>query len=298
MTIAEALDIGTSKIGRRDAMLLLSHITDKPNGHIMLHEGDGLNVAAEKSYLDFLARRQTGEPLQYIIGNWEFMGQTLKTDHRALIPRPETELLVEEAFYFIRSCPPPINVLDLCTGSGCIAIAIASMAVAEGIDVEMTAVDKSGEALKLAKENAKSLGLKINYIESDLFSALEAAYGEGRADFIRTKANSDSLAFDIIISNPPYIPTAEIQTLDPVVRDHEPHMALDGGTDGMDFYRKIIPQSQKLLRQGGALCLEIGPAAVESIMIDAGYKDVKLINDYANLPRILRGINRKENKHV
>ena len=278
MTFAQAIEIGREKIGQRDAMLLLSHVTNQTSGYIMLHEDASLDVAAKASYMNGLARRQAGEPLQHIIGSWDFMGQVIKTDHRALIPRPETERLVEETFSFICGCKSPVHVIDLCTGSGCIAVALVCLAATEGIDLEIFAVDKSTDALELAKENAKHLGYdkKIKFIESDLFEAMH-----------------DFLSFDIIVSNPPYIPTAEIPTLEPVVRDYDPRMALDGGIDGMDFYRRIIPQSIEFLRPGGALFLEIGPTAVDGILSAVGFEDVQLINDYAGLPRILRGLKPK-----
>ena len=279
MTVAEALEFGKGKIERRDAVLLLCHITGQNSGYIMLNGHETMDMKAENLYQEYLRRRQTGEPLQYILGSWDFMGQTLNVDRRALIPRPETELMVEKSFEFIRGCElPDIRMLDLCTGSGCIAVAIASMAKAAGIGISIIATDISPAALELAKENsvANGFGNVIRFINSDLFDGEEFRNLKGK--------------FDIIISNPPYIPSEEIATLEPVVRDFEPHIALDGGIDGMDIYRRIVPQSFEFLRSGGALTLEIGPVAVEEMLINTNFSDVQLIRDYAGLPRILHGI--------
>lgn len=270
MTIKHALKLGTNQIGNRDTVLFLTHITGKHSGHVLLNDEEEIDGNEFESLIN---RRKTGEPLQYIIGKWEFMGHEIITDNRALIPRPETELLVEAAFNFVKTCNRPIKMLDLCTGTGCIAIATASLAKENAIDISITAADISHDALELAKNNATALGFeKIEFIQSNLFENI--------------KFNE----FDIIISNPPYIPSNEIEALDPVVRDHEPHLALDGGNDGMDLYRKIIPKSLDILRPNGALFLEIGPIGVRDILTDAGFKDICLIEDYAGIPRILYGV--------
>jgi len=259
MTINEALIYGTKIIGRWDTLLLLRHITGQTSAYIMLHEGTPLINGAE--FLSYVNRFKQGEPLQYIIGEWDFMGHTLRTDRRALIPRPETELLVEEALAFIK---PQMTVLDLCTGSGCIAAAIAGAG-----EYNVTAVDVSADALALAKENGE--GLNINFIQSDLFSEIKGL-------------------FDVIISNPPYITSAEMDTLSSTVLDYEPYLALHGGIDGMDIYRKLIPESLEFLKPGGALFLEIGPVAVKDIMVVSGFKDVVMKQDYAGLNRIVYGV--------
>jgi len=203
MTIGQALDLGQGKIGRRDAMLLLSKTIHKDNGYIMLHEKKILDENEEKLYRDSLARRQNGEPTQHILGTWDFMGHEFITDSRALIPRPETELLVQEVLAFIGDSN--YRILDLCTGSGCIAISIA---LATNADV--TAVDICQDAINLAKENAVKLNANIEIIQSDLFEKVEGG-------------------FDAIVSNPPYITSSEMDVLESSVRDFEPHLALDGG---------------------------------------------------------------------
>jgi release factor glutamine methyltransferase len=201
------------------------------------------------------------------------MGLPFITDRRALIPRPETELLVEEAFAFIkRICGGEkiVRVLDVCTGSGCIAIAIACLT---DEFVHITATDISPDALSLARENAEKNFLspeRINFIETNLLDGID---GE----------------FDVIISNPPYILSGDMAALAPTVRDYEPHLALDGGADGLDFYRRLIPQSKNALCKGGALFLEIGPPETMDLMFEAGFENINLIRDYAELERILTG---------
>jgi len=259
MTMNQALVHGTETIGRRDTLLILRHLTGQTSANIMLCD-DKLLENSEK-FLEYVNRFKQGEPLQYIIGEWDFMGQTLRTDSRALIPRPETELLVEEALAVLK---PGMTVLDLCTGSGCIAAAIARAG-----DFSVTAVDISADALALAKHNGEGLG--IHFIQSDLFSEVEGA-------------------FNVIISNPPYITSEEMNTLSPTVLDYEPHLALHGGEDGMDIYRRLIPESLKFLKPGGALFLEIGSAGVKDIMVASGFKDVHMKQDYAGLNRIVYGV--------
>lgn len=258
MTINEILQYGIALIGQRDAALLLCHVVGHNTAHILLHGDKPLQNPEQ--FIAYVNRRKQGEPLQYIIGQWDFMGRTFKTDSRALIPRPETELLVEEA---LRFCKAGFNVLDLCTGSGCIAVSIATTG-----NYNVTAADISADALCLAQENGTGLG--INFVQSDLFSNINGI-------------------FDIIVSNPPYISAHELDSLSPTVLNYEPHLALHGGDDGMDIYRRLIPKSLKFLKPGGALLLEIGPEAVCGIMISSGFKNVQLKKDYAGLPRIVFG---------
>jgi release factor glutamine methyltransferase len=238
-----------------------------------------------ETYFEYISRRQTGEPLQYIIAQWEFMGVPLITDSRALIPRPETELLVEEASAFINKFPSlegcreaagwpqarPIRIADICTASGCIAIAVARLL---GERAKIIATDISPQALSLARENAEKNHIspaQINFIETDLLDGIDEK-------------------FDVIISNPPYISCREMDELSPTVRDHEPHLALHGGTDGMDFYRRLIPQAKNVLLPGGGLFLEIGSPAVIELMQAEGFENVNLLCDYAELPRIVTGV--------
>jgi len=186
----------------------------------------------------------TGRPLWYIIGDTDFCGYKIKVDERVLIPRPETE---ELAMMTVASLEEGNSVLDLCTGSGALAIAIYKEAEKSGRKVKMTAVDISAEALEVAKENAEANGADILFLQSDLFSRIR-----GR--------------FDVIVSNPPYIPTAVIDTLQREVKDYEPHLALDGGADGLDIYRCIAAEASKYLNRGGALLMEVGAGQAEDVI--------------------------------
>ncbi|MCL2199792.1 MAG: peptide chain release factor N(5)-glutamine methyltransferase [Defluviitaleaceae bacterium] len=271
MTLEIALQQGIKIAGRRDAGLFLAHATGYSTNGIIVNILKEMEAEDHDRYISYLERWQTGEPLQYIIGEWDFMGLTFSTDKRALIPRPETELLVEEAFKFMSILDKsPVRVLDACTGSGCIAL---SLACGTGGWADITATDISADALALARENAQRLGLpddRVNFIQSDL---LENVTGE----------------FDVIISNPPYILSGDIAGLSPTVRDHEPHLALDGGADGLDFYRRLIPQAKKLLAPDGMLLLEIGPPTVTDIMKSEGF-DAEMLQDYAKIDRIVCGV--------
>ncbi|MCL2404755.1 MAG: peptide chain release factor N(5)-glutamine methyltransferase [Defluviitaleaceae bacterium] len=270
MTIQEALRLGVDAIGRHEAQLLLSHVTGMSLEKIIFdYYTKPLDEPAKGAFFAGLERRKTKEPLQYILGKWEFMGLDIITDTRALIPRPETEIMVEEALTLIQELGRPANVLDVCTGSGCIAVAIAKLSGSNVASV--TAVDISPAALALAAENATLHEVNnINLVQSDLFCGLNGQ------------------TYDVIISNPPYIPTADISSLQPEI-SHEPKLALDGGHDGLDIYRRLIPASVKHIAPTGALFLEIGPRDVETIMYKAGYGIVRLVKDYSGLDRVLIG---------
>ena len=267
MTLQDALNLGAAAIGRHEAKFLLSHATGLSPDKLILYANKPLDEPAKGAFFAGLERRKAKEPLQYILGRWEFMGLEVITDTRALIPRPETELLVEKALEHIQNLNRPAKVLDVCTGSGCIAVAIAKLSGAE-----VTALDISPAALSLAAENANLNNVTLNLVQSDLFQSLEKQ------------------TYDIIISNPPYIPTSELTTLQPEITNHEPILALDGGPDGLDLYRRLIPESLKHLSPNGAIFLEIGPSEAKGIMTQAGYDIVHLIKDYAGKDRILIGI--------
>jgi len=214
---------------------------------------------------EIVKQRITGRPLWYCIGDTEFYGYNIKVDERVLIPRVETELLVYNALPFINS---ESKVLDLCTGSGAIAISVKKEK-----DAIVTATDVSAEALSLAKDNAKNNNADIEFIESDMFGALK-----GRK-------------FDVIISNPPYIKKADIDTLQTEVKDFEPLSALDGGEDGLDFYRIIALEVADYLIDGGVLLLECGidqAEDVKKLLVKA--KSVQIIKDYENIDRIVKAV--------
>ncbi|MBE5750471.1 MAG: peptide chain release factor N(5)-glutamine methyltransferase [Clostridiales bacterium] len=209
--------------------------------------------------------RISGRPLWYCIGDTDFYGYKIKVDERVLIPRPETEILVSESKKVVKS---DSKVLDLCTGSGAIAISVKKETSAT-----VTASDISRDALSLAKENAKANGVDIEFVESDMFSALV-----GRK-------------FDVIISNPPYIPSDDIQTLQKEVKDFEPTLALDGGKDGYVYYKIIADNARAYLNDNGVLLLECGIGQAEKVrsMLD-GFTSVEIIKDYENIDRIVKAV--------
>lgn len=272
MTVDEALSFGKTRIEPREAMILLSHASGFTHTDIRVHGERSLPLPVYEAYTAMLEERVQKKPLQYIVKRWPFMGLEFITDERALIPRPDTEVLVEAVLDYICKKNKPLCLLDLCTGSGCIGISLAHLAA----NLSVTAADLSPDALSLAKENAVLNGVagKIRFVVSDLFSQLAGDEG----------------AYDIIVSNPPYIPTAEIKTLDREVQDYEPHTALDGGEDGLAIYARLIPQSVRYLCPDGALFLEIGPAAgVTAIMADSGFTQVTMLRDFAGLERVIHG---------
>jgi release factor glutamine methyltransferase len=222
-----------------------------------------------------LKRRTHGEPLQYILGKTEFMGLEFKVNRDVFIPRQETEILVETVLKMVSSIKyqvSSINILDLGTGSGCIAVSLAKFIPY----AKITTLDISLEAIKIARENAvlNNVGDKIEFVHSDLF----AQYA------IR------NTQYDIIVSNPPYIPTIEIERLQPEVR-YEPRMALDGGRDGLAFYRKIIRNSAHYLKEKGLLMMEMGfnqREALEDIFQDSwNFKVIEVVKDYNNIDRVI-----------
>ena len=268
MTLEEALWYGRIKIGPDPSIHLLSFATGLNLTEIHLNRQRILSSEENTMLNKAIARYESGEPLQYILGHWSFFGFEFNVDPRVLIPRPETEILVETALSFIR---PGMRVLDLCTGSGCIGVALALMAE----EVTVTAVDIDSSALALAQENCVKNQVppgRMEFIVSDLFSQL------------------NNRTFDVIISNPPYILTDDITGLDANVRDFEPRLALDGGADGLDLYRRIIPESKKHLNSGGGLFLEIGPPEVSALMHGENYHNVNVVKDYVGRDRVVWGL--------
>ena len=203
-----------------------------------------IKVEQAKEIIRIADERLTGRPLWYVIGDADFCGYTIKVDERVLIPRPETEEMVMMA---IAGAEEGQHILDLCTGSGAIAIAAYKELEKSGRKCKVTAVDISAEALELAKENAAANEADVLFIQSDMFSRIR-----GR--------------FDIIISNPPYIPTATVNTLQREVKEHEPRLALDGGVDGLDFYRRIAAEAGKYLARGGMLIMEVGEGQAQDVV--------------------------------
>lgn len=218
-------------------------------------------------YKDAIKRRAEKTPLQYITGHQEFMGFDFKVNENVLIPRQDTELLVETAVQYINESDRPMKVLDMCTGSGCIAISIDKMCV----KADVTAVDISDKALEIARENNHINEGNVKFIQSDLFENVEGK-------------------FDIIISNPPYIETDVIEGLMSEVKEHEPYIALDGDKDGLKFYREITDALDTYLCDGGKVFFEIGYNQGESVpelLNKSGYKSVMVLKDFSENDRVV-----------
>lgn len=218
-------------------------------------------------------RRMAGEPVAYLIGEWEFYGLPLDISQDVLIPRADTEVLAEQAIAYIQTLGE-CRVLDLCAGSGCVGLAIASQA--PQARVVLGEIDDS--ALKICRQNIRrnSLSARVMPIQMDAREKPARSLGE----------------FQCIVSNPPYIPTGDIAGLEASVRDYEPHMALDGGADGMDFYRSIAEQWKEALTPGGRIYFEVGigqAGAVLRLMRSQGFGDMQIIKDHHKIPRVVLG---------
>lgn len=270
---------------KRSAEFLESKGVDSPRLQIELLLGHVLKVPRLKLYLDFerqlsdselntlrqlVKRRGEREPLQYILGTTSFCGIEIAVTPAVLIPRPETELLVEQAWSFLAARrDQPATVLDFGAGSGCIAIAIAHKFPAG----EVHAIDASDEALQVARANAERVGTRVQFHQAAAIKDLASPQ-----------------MFDLIVSNPPYIPDAEVETLQPEVRNFEPRLALGGGKDGLDFYRMIASQARCRLSTNGCVMLELGHGqeqAARQIFEREGWLLEPVITDYAGTPRIL-----------
>lgn len=218
-------------------------------------------------------RHLAGEPVAYLIGEWEFYGLPLDISKAVLIPRPDTEVLAARAIEAAQSYDEP-RVLDLCAGSGCIGLAIAKHVP----NARVTLGELDEEAVRICRQNIRRNGLS-------------ARVGAVRVD-AREKPSRQLGEFDVIVSNPPYIPTADIDTLDVSVRDHEPRLALDGGADGLDFYRAICERWRDALRPYGKLLFEVGIGqadAVLRLMRSSGFGDVQVVKDLNEIPRVVYG---------
>ncbi|MBQ3664964.1 MAG: peptide chain release factor N(5)-glutamine methyltransferase [Lachnospiraceae bacterium] len=262
-----------------DAWILLETICCVSQVDYFTRMHDEVPDDAMQAYFKAIDKRSTHYPLQYIIGEWEFMGLRFKVNESVLIPRQDTELIVETAMRiiedFFNEQDRTLDVIDLCTGSGCIAISLAK----KYENVNMVGTDISADALHLAKVNAELNKVdNVQFIKSDLFLEIEA-------DF-----DSRHKEFDVIISNPPYIRSKEIEKLMPEVKDYEPRLALDGDNDGLIFYKKICAQSRGHLRKKGCLILEIGydqADAVTAILEKNVYRDIQVIKDWSGNDRVV-----------
>jgi release factor glutamine methyltransferase len=243
---------------RLTAEVLLMRATGHDRAWLYAHGDDELIEVWWIHFGRYLHQRIKGEPTQYITGRQEFYGREFRVTPDVLIPRPETEHLIEAAL--ARGAQ---NILDIGTGSGAIAVTLALETKAR-----VTASDLSLAALRVAWQNAQALGARVDFVACDL----GAAFGQG--------------SFDLVVSNPPYVAGRDRATLQAEVRDHEPELALFGGEDGLAVYRRLIPEAARLLRAGGWLMMELGDAQAVREMC-AGWGDAEIVNDLAGIPRVL-----------
>jgi release factor glutamine methyltransferase len=278
MTVLEAITKGAEFLERKgvdsprlQSELLLAHILNLPRLRLYLEFERALKTEQSDAFRELLVKRGNRAPLQHLTGSTSFCGCPILCTSAVLIPRPETESLAEAAWNFLNQLNRPATLLDVGTGSACIPIAI----VAHAKNARATAVDISDEALVIARQNVEKNNFtdRIELRQSNLFSAL-----------------NPEEKFDLIVSNPPYIASAEIETLQAEVRDHDPRLALNGGADGLDFYRSIAAEAPKHLAQGGQLMVEFGDGQAESLRVlftSRGWTVLKILRDLSQRDRIL-----------
>ncbi len=273
MTVDQTLHEAAAHIARRDAELLLAYLLQRDRTWLMTHRADILSAEIHGQMQDLVARRARHEPLQYILGQQEFYGLPLRVTPDTLIPRPETEHLVEAVLEAAPRLHQPPRIVDVGTGTGAIALALAKNLP----DARIYACDLSAAALEVARDNAQRLGLRerIEFRQSDLLAGYMSA------------SSRDDL-FDAVISNPPYVPKGDAAEMQPDVRDYEPHMALFAGDDGLTIYRRLVVEAHTMLRHGGLLAMEIGFGQREALatLLDA-WQSVRFVDDYAGIPRVV-----------
>jgi release factor glutamine methyltransferase len=273
-----------------DARLLLEYVCKTDRNTLLVHGDREVSDEEQERYLDLIRKRGQHIPLQHLTGEQEFMGLTFKVNEHVLVPRQDTEILVEEV---MKNLHDGMHILDMCTGSGCILLSLLQYSN----DCTGVGVDLSEEALLVARENyarlkADKSGMQAAFVKSDLF----AAFGSAEKDTGESAGGQveyTSEKFDIVVSNPPYIKTDVIHTLMPEVRDHEPMMALDGREDGLYFYRKITADTKRFLCHGGMLFYEIGydqAVDVQKIMEAEGFQEINVVQDFAGLDRVVYGV--------
>ena len=252
-----------------DSEYLLAEALHVPRLNLLLSPMDEVSEEAEKHYRSLLARRANHEPLQYLLGTEDFYGLTFRVTPHVLIPRADTEALCEKALEVL---PENGRVLDLCTGSGALATAIAH----NRKDTRVFASDLSTDALLIARENAARNHADVTFYQGDLFEPLTG------------------LIFDLIVSNPPYISGEDMQSLQPEVKQ-EPQMALYGGEDGLDFYRRIVEKAPQYLSENGWLCFEIGDTQAKDVisLMQQDFEEIACFQDLSGLDRVVRGRRKK-----
>ncbi len=281
LTLKQLYKVGTVKLAEEgieefslDAWYLLEYVTGVSKAMYFAEPERAVSEENADRYIDCIRQRAAHIPLQHITGEQEFMGYPFYVNEHVLIPRQDTETLVEEAIQVMR---PKMKILDMCTGSGCIVLSILKMCREKYYMTELQGIgaDVSEEALKVARENGRRLEVPVTWIQSDLFAKIP-----------------EEEKYDVIVSNPPYIETAVIDTLQEEVRLHDPYIALDGKEDGLYFYRRIISEAGKYLKPQGKLMFEIGcdqAEAVEELMKNAGYEQITVKKDLAGLDRVVYG---------
>jgi release factor glutamine methyltransferase len=256
---------------RLDAEAMLRHQLGRDRAWLLAHGDDAVELANAAAFAEIVGRRLAGEPIQYITGSAEFYGLPFAVAPGVLIPRPETEHLVEEVLRLAAQFPAP-RIADIGTGSGAIAVALAHSLQ----QAQITATDLSEQALGIARKNALHNGVlnRIEFLEGDLFAPLAGQ------------------RFDIVASNPPYVPLADSPSLSVEVREFEPHSALFAGEDGLDLYRRLIPAAREHLVPGGWLVLEIGYGqrpAIQQLLTQSGYGEIHFVPDYQRISRVACG---------
>jgi release factor glutamine methyltransferase len=258
---------------RLDAELLLAHALGTTRLQLVIDAKRPLDPSELEKMRELVRRRRAREPVAYLLGRREFYGRTFRVDARVLVPRPDTETLVDVALEGTRHVSLSMRALDLCTGSGCVAISLAR----ERPTSFVVGTDVSTDALAVAQDNALRLGAyNLAFRHGDLFGPLDPAW-----------------RFDVVVSNPPYIPTHEIASLDADVRDFEPRLALDGGDDGLAFLRRIVDGARAWLAAGGLLAVEVGAGEAEQVatlFTENGFAGVQVRRDYGRIERVVSGV--------
>lgn len=274
MTISQArIQITQITNNSIEADMILGHLLKVPRSYLFTHTNIPLSEINESKFYEYLRRLSNNEPIQYILGYADFMNIRLKVTPGVLIPRNDTEILAQCAIDIINK-HNYLRMLDMCTGSGCIGLSV--LHEVHDRKLRVTMADISPIALNLAGENAKALNEnRIRLVETNYFSSLDPSADK----------------FDIIVSNPPYIEKSEIPMLMPKVREYEPHLALDGGDDGLDAYRIIIEQAPNFLCQGGHLVFEIGYTQAPAVakLMESSFKNIEIIKDLSGLDRVVKG---------
>lgn len=275
---AEELQQAQIEEAKLDARLLLEYACGTDRNTLLAHGEREVTARENDDYVNLISERKKHIPLQHLTGIQDFMGLEFYVNSNVLIPRQDTEILVEEV---MRHLHDGMHILDMCTGSGCILLSLlyySNDCTGAGVDISEKALEtarRNAEKIKAKKREEEKTELHVDFIQSDLFENLNPGL------------------FDIIVSNPPYIRSDVIDTLMPEVKDHEPLMALDGKKDGLFFYREILKQAGNYLTRGGGLFFEIGydqGQAVQELMSAAGFTEVEVIQDFAGLDRIVCGI--------